>query len=120
LLYPTNSLFANRVLVGGGFASFNGIQRNGVTRLLANGAQDNTFTPGNGANKPVRAMALQPDDRVLVAGDFTEYNDISRNGFARLNPDGSLDLTFDTGNGEDGTVRALGFVSDGFGGFKVL
>jgi len=119
-LYPTNSLFAGSVLVGGGFASFNGTQRNGVARLLPNGGLDNSFRPGNGANAAVRGMALQPDDRVLVAGDFTEYNDTSRNGFARLNPDGSLDLTFDIGTGADGTVRALGFVPDGFGGFKVL
>lgn len=119
-LYPTNSTNAGKILIAGGFTSYNGGRRNGVARLLADGTLDATFNPGNGANGFVRAAVLQPDGKVLVAGEFTQFNDNPRSGFARLNPDGSLDSSFDIGSGADGTVRAIGFTSDGLGGFKVL
>jgi hypothetical protein len=36
-------------LVAGGFSSYNGAQRNGIARILANGQIDSSFLPGNGA-----------------------------------------------------------------------
>lgn len=110
-LYPSNSFLAGRFLIAGGFLSYNGVQRYGIARVFDNGALDPTFNPGNGVNGPIRSMALQPDGRILIAGDFTEYNDVSRPGFARLAPDGSLDPSFDVGAGADGTVWAIGFDS---------
>ena len=95
LLYPSGMTNAGKVLIVGGFTSVNGIQRNGVARLNANGSLDNTFSPGNGTDGPIWAAAFQSDGRIVIAGDFFYYNDITRNGLARLMPDGSLDMTFD-------------------------
>jgi uncharacterized delta-60 repeat protein/uncharacterized repeat protein (TIGR01451 family) len=120
LLYPPNSANAGRILIGGGFSSYNGQQRNGVARVLPSGALDTTFHPGNGANGAVRALALQADGKILVAGDFTEFNDFGRNGIARLNPDGTLDLSFDVGTGADAAIWSIGLLSDGAGGESVL
>jgi uncharacterized delta-60 repeat protein len=44
-------------------------------------------------------MALQPDGKLIVVGSFTTYNGSTASGIARLNTDGSLDQTFNTGTG---------------------
>ena len=53
-----------------------------------------TLIPALGANGPIRVVTRQPDGRFFIAGEFTTYNGIKRAGLARLEPDGSLDLTF--------------------------
>src|SRR5439155_24411990 len=120
LIYPTNGPNANKILIAGGFNSYNGTQRNSIARLRTDGSLDTTFNPGNGANGPVRAMVLQSDGAIVIAGDFTSFNDVLRLGLARLNSDGSLDLSFDPGDGPDGIVWTLALQPDGQGGSKLL
>ncbi len=109
-----------KVLIGGFFTSYNGISRNYITRLNANGSLDATFNPGTGTNNLVYAIALQPDSKVLIGGLFTTYNGASRNRVARLNADGGLDTTFNPGIGANDRVLSLALQSDGkvlIGGF---
>ena len=47
------------------------------------------------------------------SGNFKQINNISVNNIARLNKDGSLDLTFDSGNGPDGAVHSLSIDNHG-------
>ena len=42
----------------------------------------------------ISAVAVQPDGKVLIGGFFNVVAGVSRNALARLNADGSLDLTF--------------------------
>jgi uncharacterized delta-60 repeat protein len=102
-----------RIVVGGSFVTMNGIPRAGIALLETNGAVSASFNPGTGANGPVLAVAVQPDGKVLIGGDFTTVNGISRPHVARLNVDGSLDFTFDPGTGPDATVRAITLQADG-------
>jgi uncharacterized delta-60 repeat protein len=92
----------NKILIGGIFTSVGGVTRKGIARLNANGTVDTGFTAntndtfngfGYGAGK-VQCIAVQADDKILIGGDFTTVNGVPRNGFARLNPDGSLDADF--------------------------
>lgn len=84
-----------KVLIGGGFTSVNGIARTNIARLNADGSLDGSFQNGfSGANNIVRAIVVQPDGKVLIGGSFTNVNGVSRNGIARLNADGSLDTNF--------------------------
>ena len=103
----TSGANSGKILIGGGFTSYNGTQRNGVARLNADGTLDAGFTVGVGANATVRSVALQPDGKVLVAGDFTTFNGASRPGVARLNANGSVDNSFNPALGADGTVWAV-------------
>lgn len=96
-----------KLVIGGGFSSYNNILRQNVARVNPNGSLDMTFNPGIGANGPVRAVALQPDGKVLIGGDFTEINGTNRFFLARLNADGSLDTSYDPGVGPDGPVYAI-------------
>lgn len=102
-----------KVLAGGDFVTYNGIARNRIMRLNTDGTMDATFTVGSGANAPVYAIALQPDGKVLIAGDFTAYNGTTRNRVARLNSDGTLDATFNPGTGASFLAQALAVQADG-------
>ncbi len=51
------------------------------------------------SGSPFQGAVVQPDGRILVYGLFTEIDGQSRAGIARLNSNGSLDLTFDPGTG---------------------
>src|SRR5580765_5224421 len=55
---------------------------------------DPTYPAGDGPDAVVRAVALQPDGRVLIGGLFTNVNGLARRAFARLNADGTLDESF--------------------------
>lgn len=100
-----------KMLVGGGFTSFNGTARYYLARVNADGTLDTTFT-GIGAGDWVYSLALQSDGRVIVGGSFTGMNGTTRNRIARLNANGSLDTSL-TGTGADNTVYALAMQSDG-------
>ena len=102
-----------KVLVGGQFWFVDGIPRQNIARLNANGSLDDTFHPGGGTNGTVLDLALQSDGKVFIGGQFTKVNYSARNRVARLNEDGSLDTTFDPGNGANCTVSALAVQIDG-------
>ncbi|HON07929.1 MAG TPA: Calx-beta domain-containing protein, partial [Verrucomicrobiota bacterium] len=102
-----------KVLVGGDFTTVDAVARNRIARLNINGRIDTTFDPGLGANDTVYAIAVQPDQKVLVAGRFTTIDITNRNGIARLNIDGRIDTSFNPGAGADNPVYALGILPDG-------
>src|SRR5213592_492926 len=102
-----------RIIVAGRFTSFNGFTHNGICRLNADGSVDQTFGLGNGINNAALALALQSDDRIIVGGQFSQIDLTQRFNLARLNNDGSVDLSFDPGNGPNGDVNAIIIQPDG-------
>jgi uncharacterized delta-60 repeat protein len=92
--FPINSVAIQadgRILIGGGFNSFNGATRWSMARLNADGSVDRSFLDwpvyddvSNGANMPVASIVVQPDGRILVGGGFTKFNEYSRGRIARL------------------------------------
>lgn len=102
-----------RLLVVGSFTSFNGISRNRVARLNSDGSLDSSFTTSSGANNAIYSAALQADGKILIGGLFSTVNGVARAGVARLNSDGSTDLTFGTGTGVNGQVDAVALQPDG-------
>ena len=56
---------------------------------------------------------MQCDGRIIVGGQFTQVDLTLRNNLARLNTDGSVDLSFDPGNGPSGDVNAIVIQPDG-------
>lgn len=87
-----------------------------LVRLLTNGLVDPTFAGLAGTNPFVSVNALLPlpDGRLLVGGRFSKIGGLTRDGVARLNPDGSLDATFATTPSlSKGGVRALAVLPNG-------
>jgi uncharacterized delta-60 repeat protein len=71
----------------------------------------------NSGGGTVDCLAVQGDDKIVIGGSFARVNGTLRNGIARLNPDGSLDHTFDPGtrlqNPAGASVNALALELDG-------
>ena len=73
------------ILIGGSFTSVNGTNRNHLARLRLSGGLDTGFLSNQaGGDGPVLAMALQTDGSVVVVGDFTTFNGVTRNRITRL------------------------------------
>ena len=69
--------------------------------LAADSDVDPTFVTGNSVGNPI-AMVLQADGKIIVGGNFDSVGGVRRGKIARLNANGSLDTTFNQGNGVDG------------------
>src|SRR5215510_3364675 len=96
--------------VGGAFTSYNGTVANGLVRLHADGVVDPTFVTGTGFNNTVYSIALAGDGtgNLYVGGAFTSYSQQTvANGLVRLHPNGTVDQTFVTGAGFNGSVRTI-------------
>lgn len=112
-----------KILLAG--QTFNGsLTKIAVVRLNANGSPDTTFdgdgivvTSIGSGSEQVRAIALQNDGKIVVAGQTFNgaNNDIA---VLRYNSNGSLDATFDgiSGNGNGIVTTAIGAATDtGYG-----
>jgi uncharacterized delta-60 repeat protein len=120
-VWSTSIQTDGKIILGGDFTTFNGIGRNRIARLNANGSLDGTFNPGSGSDVTIHSITLQTDGKILIGGEFTTYNGIGRSGIARLNSNGSLDVSFNPGTGvSGGPVYSTVLQSDGkiiIGGF---
>src|SRR3990172_3061964 len=65
-----------------------------------------------GANLVFRAAVFQVNGKILIGGNFTQYNGTGRNYIARINTDGSLDATFDPGTGANSAVAEICIQTD--------
>jgi uncharacterized delta-60 repeat protein len=107
----------HKVLVGGRFSEFDGRPAQNLVRLNQDGTLDTNFLSaielGTTDNSSVSAMAVQPDGKIVLVGNFYTVDYFGRNNVARLNPDGSVDQTFNPGQGPNSTVFGVGLLSDG-------
>ena len=84
------------VVVGGSFRGLNAQPLTNLARLFPDGSIDPSFNARiAGVATEVRTLALLADGRLLVGGRFTSIDGFARTNLARLNPDGSVDLSFD-------------------------
>lgn len=92
-----------RIFLTGGFLFYRGVWQGTMAELNSDGSINSTFNAsnGNGADANVNKMAVQPDNKILIAGYFDTYNGANRNKLARLNADGTLDNSFNAGTGPD-------------------
>lgn len=102
-----------KVLIGDEFTEFAGVRINRIARLDPSGTVDPTFDPGTGPNYTIDALALQPDGKVLIGGAFATISGVEQYGIARINPDGSVDTTFDPGTGASNRVKSVALQADG-------
>ncbi len=105
LLQPDGGL-----VVGGRFASVNGVARPGLARVRSDGSHDNTFDPGAGA--PL-ALARQADGRILVGGTFNNFRGEPRRALVRLEREGAFDGTFVPALPGDTYISAIALQADG-------
>ncbi|HEV2319606.1 MAG TPA: protein kinase [Verrucomicrobiae bacterium] len=102
-----------KVLVGGRFTNVSGKRHWGILRLTANGEIDNSFDVGSGPSAAVLGVKVQPDGKILAAGEFKTFNGQDAGHLVRLNEDGSVDGGFNVGTGADQLVWSLRLQNDG-------
>lgn len=100
-----------KAIIGGPFTSYNGVLRAGLARLNLDGTLDSTFNPGLGANRPVNAIAVLSDGKVMVGGEFTSFNGNPSSYLLRLNANGSVDTSFNTGLGPNDAIYTIATTS---------
>ena len=97
-----------KILVGGSFSSFNGIPVQNIVRLNANGSIDSGFPPlaftVDNFRSEVFSIAIQADGKILLAGRFSTVGGVSSPSLVRLNPNGTVDGTFDSAIPDFGTT----------------
>lgn len=107
-----------KILVAGLFQFFNDLPHPGIVRLNPDGTIDNTFTALGITDLidlgyyPTKLL-LQSDNKILVAGLFETINGASRRNLVRLNPDGTVDCSFDPGVSSDSVIEGLAIQSNG-------
>jgi uncharacterized delta-60 repeat protein len=103
---PNNTVFGidvgtdGKIYLIGDFTFFNGLSYNKIVKLNSDGSVDTSFTVlGTGFNNDITAFSVQTDNKMIIGGEFTNYNGTSANGVIRLNSDGSIDTGFNYGSG---------------------
>ncbi len=93
---------------------------NYIARFNADGSLDTTYHYDlvnhrgmETVNGSINASLLLPDGKLLIVGNFTKYNGKKANRIARLNPDGSLDMSFHYGAGADRAITDIAPANDG-------
>jgi uncharacterized delta-60 repeat protein len=101
-----------KILIGGFFTQVNGATRSRIARLNADGALDPSFDPALAPNGLVACLALQPDGKIIIGGQFSGINfDTNYHYLARLNANGTLDSGF--ASNAQGEVTSLKRQPDG-------
>jgi uncharacterized delta-60 repeat protein len=97
-----------KILVGGSFTNYSGTTgRSYLIRLNSDGTLDTIFcnnaSDGSKFGSNISAIELQPNNQILVGGNFTNYaGTTGRSRLIRLNSDGTRDTAFCV-NASDGS-----------------
>lgn len=106
---------SGKLYVGGNFTSYKGVAINRIMRLNSDASIDTSFNVGTGfvGNVQVIAKTTDGSNRIYVGGNFTSYNGTSITRIARINPNGSLDTSFDPVVGPNAVVLCMAVTNDG-------
>lgn len=88
---------SGKILVGGSFNSYDGFNCKNFVVLNPDGTRDITYSgAGNTGYSRINDIQLTPDNKVVIAGYFSSFNGILRNGLARLTSSLQVDTSFGT------------------------
>jgi uncharacterized delta-60 repeat protein len=100
----------NSMFISGYFNTYNGSSSpQGIVKLLSTGVRDTSFSGGTGFNTGVN----QPNGLIRISGEtsfysfgyFTTYSGVSANRVIKLNINGTIDNSFNSGTGFDNVVK---------------
>ncbi|MCV9930270.1 T9SS type A sorting domain-containing protein [Flavobacterium sp. LS1R49] len=102
-----------KIITSGNVSYEKYIQRN-ITRLNSDGTQDTTFKIGNAADDIVQNIELLSNGKIIVSGNFKQFNNLSVNKILILNSDGSKDSSFSNRcvGFDSGIVNAVTVLAD--------
>ena len=101
-VYDFHTLSGGQIIVVGYFSEFNGVPRQGIVRLNADGSVDTSFdaqmAPGTTTGNSAIAYSVTgvSNNKLLISGSLGDFGGQPRAHIARLNDDGTIDTSFDT------------------------
>jgi uncharacterized delta-60 repeat protein len=98
----TSQLYDGNLLCVGYFTHYSGQNVNRIVKLNLDGSISNSFDTGTGFNGPVFSFVVQSNNKIVLIGNFNQYNGNSCNLICRINSDGTFDSTFNIGSGFGG------------------
>lgn len=110
-----------QIILSGQFESVNGevvFKKNdyfsyyGIIRLNQNGRLDLGFNSNVGAEGEISDILIKSDDKILISGSFTKYNNEHASFIVQLDPNGNIDTSFNYENGPNGPVFSMNSQSD--------
>lgn len=108
------------ILISGNFRSLqpagssSRVLRESLARINANGTLDTAFdaSVGGATRGEIHALAIQSDDRVIVAGSFADLGGARSTNIARFRPEGTADPAFGANLTSDGPIHAVVVLPD--------
>ena len=111
-----------KIIIASGFLTVGTTAVSDIARLKPDGSPDPTFIGPSAVNGEIKVVAVQPDGKILIGGNFDAIDTTPRHGLARLNADGTFDSSF--GDADllymdsdattfDGTVWSVAIQPDG-------
>jgi uncharacterized delta-60 repeat protein len=97
----------------GEFTLYSGSAVNRIVRINTNGTRDTTFNIGTGFSVGSADIRVQPDNKILVVGNFSSYSGSAATRIVRINTDGTIDNSFVSGVGFNVTPHSLDLQPDG-------
>lgn len=88
-----------QILISGYFDHYNETPSRHIAKLLPDGEIDPGFSVGTGFDDEVSFISETSSGKILVAGSFNTYNNIPSKHIVLLNPDGTIDSSFQSGSG---------------------
>ena len=116
-LYAITKYTSRRILIGGDFTTYNGVDSYELVSIDFDGNIDNIFRVNTNIDSgKVFAIGIGDEDKVIIGGQLTGYNSATYTvgNIMRLNLDGSFDTTFSNGYaGFNDDVNTIAVQKDG-------
>jgi uncharacterized delta-60 repeat protein len=103
-----------KILIGGSFTSYDGVSRNRLARINADGSLDATFNSTANFNNTITDLLIQPDGKIIACGRFNAPpGQTLASRIVRLNADGTIDSTFFNNAVTNGDILSMAYQPDG-------
>lgn len=112
IIYKISPQSDGKIIIVGSFTKYNNVTVNRIARIFPNGALDASFITGSGSSSNITNIAILPDEKILISGNFTAFNGVAANRIARLFQDGRVDSSFNIGSGFNNDVNAMAVQPD--------
>jgi hypothetical protein len=108
-------LSGDSVFIGGFFTQTAGTTQNRFTKISKLGVLDTTFKTnmGTGFNGGISGIDATSDGGLICVGGFTNYNGTARQRIIKLNPNASVDTSFQHLGGLNLSANGVKVLSDG-------
>jgi uncharacterized delta-60 repeat protein len=101
-----------KIVAVGAFTTYSGSSSSGIVRINTNGTRDTTFNVGTGFTGTPNAITMQSDGKFIIVGNMTNYSGSGITRIARINTDGTRDLTYNSGTGLSNSAYSIAIQSD--------